>query len=155
MSIGSVSSRADHMLATQARLVNQYLSAQLPTPNLSQQPPAAGLETVSSPQSPASSPQSGAPSLQSPATSPQSAAPSDVREKFDAFVGQSFYGQLLHEMHKTVGKVHYFNGGRAEEAFQGQLDQVLSENMAKANAGQFTGPMFELFNAQTQAANRR
>ena len=84
-----------------------------------------------------------------------SADQGQVREKFDAFVGQSFYGQLLHEMHKTVGKVHYFNGGRAEEAFQGQLDQVLSENMAKANAGQFTGPMFELFNAQTQAANRR
>jgi hypothetical protein len=78
-----------------------------------------------------------------------------VREKFDAFVGQSFYTQLLHEMHKTVGKVPYFNGGRAEEIFQGQLDQVLSENLSKANAHQLTGPMFDLFNAEIQSANRR
>ena len=78
-----------------------------------------------------------------------------VRQKFDAFVGQAFYGQLLKEMHKTVGKSAYFNGGQAEQAFQGQLDQVLAEKMSQNNASQFTGPMFELFNAQTQAANRR
>ena len=83
------------------------------------------------------------------------ASQSQVREKFDAFVGQSFYGQLLHEMHKTVAKTPYFNGGQAEEAFQGQLDQVLSEKMSQANASQFTGKMFDLFNAQMQAANRR
>jgi hypothetical protein len=138
MSIGSVSSRADHQLAAQARLVNQYLSTQAP------KDPAVNAARLASP---VAGVQPATPSPQSPN--------GDVREKFDAFVGQSFYGQLLHEMHKTVGKVHYFNGGRAEEAFQGQLDQVLSEKMAKANAGQFTGPMFDLFSAQIQAANRR
>jgi hypothetical protein len=78
-----------------------------------------------------------------------------VREKFDAFVGQTFYTQLLHEMHKTVAKDPYFNGGRAEEIFTGQLDQVLSEKLSKASAHQFTGPMFDLFSAEIQSANRR
>jgi hypothetical protein len=84
-----------------------------------------------------------------------SADKSQVREKFDAFVGQTFYAQLLHEMHKTVGKDPYFNGGRAEEIFRGQLDQVLSENLSKASAHQFTGPMFDLFSAEIRSANRR
>ena len=141
MNIGSVSSRADHTLAAQARLVNQYLASQQTSAM-----PGSQLSDVASAALPTGAAQ---------VTNGNSADQGLVREKFDAFVGQSFYGQLLHEMHKTVGKVHYFNGGRAEEAFQGQLDQVLSENMAKANAGQFTGPMFELFNAQMQAANRR
>jgi hypothetical protein len=140
MSVGSVSARADHTLAAQARLVNQYLANQQSSPAPGSQ--MADLTTAT-------------PTTGAAQATGGSADQGQVREKFDAFVGQSFYGQLLHEMHKTVGKVHYFNGGRAEEAFQGQLDQVLSENMAKANAGQFTGPMFELFNAQTQAANRR
>ncbi len=91
----------------------------------------------------------------SPGTGAGAADQSQVRDKFDAFVGQTFYGQMLHEMHKTVGKAHYFNGGRAEEAFQGQLDQVLSEKMSEANAHQFTGPMFDLFSAEIQSANRR
>ena len=51
-------------------------------------------------------------------------------------------------MRKTVGKAAYFNGGRAEEIFQGQLDQVIAERLTKANAHDFSGSMFELFNAR-------
>ncbi len=68
-----------------------------------------------------------------------------VREAFDDFVGQTFFTQLLSAMRKTVDKPAYFHGGRAEEIFQGQLDQQLAEYMADASAEQFTGPMFELF----------
>lgn len=67
-----------------------------------------------------------------------------MREAFDSFVGETFYGQMLKEMRKTVGKSAYFDGGRAEEIFRGQLDQKLSEGMAKASSKQFNG-MFELF----------
>jgi hypothetical protein len=74
---------------------------------------------------------------------------SQLREKFDSFVGESFYGQMLQAMHKTVGKPAYFHGGRAEEMFQGQLDQVLSEKMTKANGGSLSASMFDLFNLQT------
>lgn len=72
----------------------------------------------------------------------------DVREAFDQFVGETFYGQMLASMRKTVGKPAYFHGGRAEEIFQGQLDQTLGEQLAKASAGSFSGPMFELFSLQ-------
>ena len=33
---------------------------------------------------------------------------SELREKFDSFVGESFYGQMLQAMHKTVGKAALF-----------------------------------------------
>jgi flagellar protein FlgJ len=86
---------------------------------------------------------------------PQTAAPSPprfdtpkLRETFDQFVGETFYGQMLASMRKTQAKPAYFHGGRAEEIFQGQLDQVLSEQLAKANAGTLSGPMFELFSLQ-------
>lgn len=70
----------------------------------------------------------------------------ELREAFDDFVGQTFYSQMLSAMRKTVDKPAYFHGGQAEEVFQAQLDQTLSERLADATAEQFTGPMFELFN---------
>jgi peptidoglycan hydrolase FlgJ len=68
-----------------------------------------------------------------------------LREAFDSFVGETFYGMMLKEMRKTVGKSAYFDGGRAEEVFRGQLDQKIAQQMSKASAKDFTGPMFELF----------
>ena len=70
----------------------------------------------------------------------------ELREVFDKFVGQSFYSQLLSAMRQTVGRPAYFHGGRAEEVFQAQLDQLLSERLSDAGAESFTEPMFELFN---------
>ena len=74
-----------------------------------------------------------------------SAAEPQLREVFDSFVGEVFYGQMLEAMRKTVGKPTYFHGGQAEEIFRGQLDQVLSQRMAKTDAGGLTDSMFELF----------
>jgi peptidoglycan hydrolase FlgJ len=74
--------------------------------------------------------------------------PTELRKAFDQFVGEAFYGQLLGAMRKTVGEPAYFYGGRAEEIFQGQLDQVMAQEMTEAGANSFTGPMFELFNLQ-------
>lgn len=96
-------------------------------------------------------------SSNTPASMMQPAAPeppslkgnqTELRETFDQFVGEAFYGQLLGAMRKTVGKPAYFYGGRAEEIFQGQLDQTMAEEMTKASADSFSGPMFELFNLQ-------
>ena len=72
----------------------------------------------------------------------------ELRKAFDAFVGETVFGQLLRSMRKTVGKPAYFNGGRAEEIFQQQLDQVLAKNISESSADKFSGPMFELFNLQ-------
>jgi hypothetical protein len=52
---------------------------------------------------------------------------------------------MMSAMRKTVDKPAYFHGGRAEEVFQNQLDQVLSERMTKASADEFANPMYELF----------
>jgi peptidoglycan hydrolase FlgJ len=68
-----------------------------------------------------------------------------LRKAFDDLVGQTFYGMLLKSMRQTVGEPAYFNGGRAEQMFRNQLDQVLAERLSEASAEQFTGPMFELF----------
>ena len=69
----------------------------------------------------------------------------ELRRVFNQFVGETFYGQLLSAMRKTVGRPAYFHGGRAEEVFQAQLDQVLGQRMAEASADSFTKPMFDLF----------
>jgi Rod binding domain-containing protein len=90
-------------------------------------------------------------SSQLPVTLPQRAAFGDVktqatdelRERFTQFVGEAFFGQMLKAMRATVGKPAYFHGGRAEEVFQGQLDQKLAEHLTEASAERFAEPMFE------------
>ena len=67
----------------------------------------------------------------------------ELHEKFTQFVGEAFFGQMLKAMRSTVGKPAYFYGGHAEEVFQGQLDQTMSEHLTKASASKFAEPMFE------------
>jgi peptidoglycan hydrolase FlgJ len=69
----------------------------------------------------------------------------ELRESFDSFVGEAFYGQMIKSMHKMHDKPAFMYGGRAEEAFQSQLDQTLAEQMTKANAHSFTDSMYNLF----------
>jgi hypothetical protein len=72
----------------------------------------------------------------------------ELRQAFDSFVGETFFGQMIKAMRKSVGKPAYFHGGRAEEVFQAELDQTLAKDMARTSADQFTGPMFDLFSMQ-------
>lgn len=99
------------------------------------------LNALSSPAVQAASAQ--APAPQAPKTNGQS--DTKARKAFEDFVGQTFYGQMLKAMRKTVGKAAYLNGGQAEQIFQQQLDQVLTEKLSAATADQFSGPMYELF----------
>lgn len=69
----------------------------------------------------------------------------EMRQVFDQFVGETFYGQMLAAMRKTVGKPAYFHGGRGEEVFREQLDHVLAQEMTKRNASDLTGSMYQLF----------
>ena len=94
---------------------------------------------------------SAARAFQDTAAAPTPPSPSDrddaeLRETFNSFVGQVFFGQLLKSMRKTLGKPAYFHGGRAEEMFQQQLDQILGEKLAETSGKKFSEPMFELFN---------
>jgi len=81
---------------------------------------------------------------------PAAAAQQDaeLEAKFQEFVGQTLFGQMLKSMRKTLHKPAYFHGGRGEEVFQQQLDQVLAEKMSRSTADKFSGPMFELFQMQ-------
>lgn len=67
----------------------------------------------------------------------------ELREKFTQFVGETFYGQMIKSMRATVGQAAYFDGGQAEKAFQGQLDQQLAQYLTEATADRFSGPLFD------------
>lgn len=69
-------------------------------------------------------------------------AAEEVQKTFRKFVGEAFFGQMLKSMRSTQGKPAYFHGGHAEEVFQGQLDQILSEEMTEASADKIADPMF-------------
>ena len=71
-----------------------------------------------------------------------------LREAFTDFVGQTLFGSMLASMRKTVGKPAYMHGGRTEEVFQQQLDQIIVEDMTDASADSLAGPMFDLFTMQ-------
>jgi hypothetical protein len=75
-------------------------------------------------------------------------SPTEVKKAFTDFVGQTMFGQALASMRKTIDKPAYFHGGRAEEVFQGQLDQILSEKLTEASAESFAGPMYDMFMLQ-------
>jgi Rod binding domain-containing protein len=85
------------------------------------------------------------PPVKAKAPSSSAAADPKLRQAFDAFVGEAFFAQTLKSMRKTLGKPAYFHGGRTEEVFQQQLDQVLAEKLSSASGDKLSGPMFELF----------
>jgi len=66
-----------------------------------------------------------------------------VRKAFTSFVGETFFSQMIKSMRSTTDKAAYFHGGKGEEVFTAQLDQVLSEEMTTASADKFANPMFE------------
>jgi flagellar protein FlgJ len=47
-------------------------------------------------------------------------------------------------MRDSLGKPAYFHGGRTEEVFQQQLDQVLAERMTQAQGGRYAEAMYDL-----------
>src|SRR6056297_2762513 len=65
-------------------------------------------------------------------TAPSNGSP-ELKEAFTEFVGQTLFGSMLASMRKTVGKPAYMHGGRTEEVFQQQLDQLIVEDMTKAS----------------------
>lgn len=76
---------------------------------------------------------------------PKAGKEDELQKSFQDFVGQTFFGQMIASMRSTQEDVPYFNGGRAEKIFQGQLDQVLSEELSNSSASTFSDPMFKLF----------
>ncbi len=69
----------------------------------------------------------------------------ELRDKFQDFVGQTFFSELIKSLRTAQQGASYFNGGRAEKVFQGQFDQMMSEHLSEASAKSISDPMFELF----------
>ncbi len=69
-----------------------------------------------------------------PLTVPDPAAPAleRLRTAADGIVGSTFYGTLLRIQRESGLKGPYGHGGRGEEAFRAQLDQVLAEQAGQA-----------------------
>ena len=70
-----------------------------------------------------------------------------LRDVLHQVVGQTLFGQMLKAMRATQEKNPYFDGGRAEEIFQSQLDQVLVEKMTQATSRSLSEPMYKLMKA--------
>jgi hypothetical protein len=76
--------------------------------------------------------------------------PSEIqfRELFHKFIGQVLFGQMLKSMRATQEKNPYFHGGRAEEIFQDELDNVLVEQITKSTTKNLSDPMYNQFQRQ-------
>jgi len=74
----------------------------------------------------------------------------EIKNQFQSIFGELLFGEMLKSMRKTVGKAAYFNGGRAEEIFTQQLEQVLAQHMSHTAAEPLVEPMYELFTLQRQ-----
>ncbi len=71
----------------------------------------------------------------------------ETKAKFQEILGELLFGQMLKSMRQTVGKPAYFHGGRGEEAFTQQLDQILAQKMSRSAGEQFLGPMYEMWSS--------
>ncbi|HLJ11717.1 MAG TPA: rod-binding protein [Planctomycetaceae bacterium] len=72
-----------------------------------------------------------------------------VREKFQDFVGGTFYKEMLKALRSGQKHSKYFYGGQAEEMFRGQMDQQIAEDMAHQYAGHLSDPLFEAYSRQS------
>jgi Rod binding domain-containing protein len=86
--------------------------------------------------SPISTPQFASPrSGEKRAASPFSvgANQKDLFKTAQKWVGQTFFGTLLKQMHESPFKSELFSGGRGGEAFSTLYDQHLAERMSRAS----------------------
>lgn len=72
----------------------------------------------------------------------------ELREAFNDFVGQTFFGELMKQMRSTLDKPAFFHGGMGEDVFQSQLDQIMVERMSDTTAHSLADPMYQLMLAR-------
>ena len=68
-----------------------------------------------------------------------------LRKAFQTFVAGTFYKQMFKSLRKMNKPSAYFHGGQAEEMFRSQMDQEVSENLAKRQGDALSGPMYHAF----------
>jgi hypothetical protein len=80
--------------------------------------------------------------------SPNVGGSDELKQAFQDFVGKTFFSQMIASMRSTQQESAYFNGGQAEKIFQGQLDQILTDEITQASSSQIAEPMYRLFQLQ-------
>lgn len=75
----------------------------------------------------------------------------ELKEAFQDFVAGTFYKQMFKAFRSAQNKPAYFHGGQAEEMFQAQLDQQISEDLAKGQGSTFSDTLFSAFSRQLNA----
>jgi len=79
----------------------------------------------------------------------------ELKEAFQKFVAGTFYKQMFKAMREGQNKPAYFHGGQAEEMFQSQLDQQISEDLATREGGGLSDTLFSAFSRQLNAASSK
>lgn len=77
----------------------------------------------------------------------------ELKEAFQKFVAGTFYKQMFKAMREGQNKPAYFHGGQAEEMFQAQLDQQISEDLATGAGSSLADTLFSSFSRQLNAAS--
>lgn len=78
-----------------------------------------------------------------------------VKEKFQDFTAGTFYKQMLKAMRDTQQKPAYFHGGQAEEVFQSQMDDIVTNNLAKSHGASLSDSLFKVYQQQRHAAGAK
>ncbi|MFO0948675.1 MAG: rod-binding protein [Planctomycetota bacterium] len=68
-----------------------------------------------------------------------------LHDKFQEFVAGTFYKTLLAAMRKTTSGKTLIHGGRAEEIFQSQLDNTLTDQLANSHGSSLSDKMYQQF----------
>lgn len=86
-------------------------------------------------------------------------APSDselaVQGKFQEFVSGTFYKQMLKALRAAEKPPAYMNGGQAEKIFRSQLDEIVTDSLAKRPGEKMADTLFQQFAVQHPDLVRR
>jgi len=84
--------------------------------------------------------------------SPRDRALGRLRETVDQVLGSVFYGPLLRGVRSSSLKGSVGHGGRGEDIFQAQLDQIFAERAGQAGSGGLGDTLYDRF-ARAAAAH--
>lgn len=77
-----------------------------------------------------------------------------LRQATDQLVGSVFYGTLLKTMRANGLRGKYGHGGRGEEVFAAQLDQILAERAGRARGYDLSDAIMGQLDRQVRALAR-
>lgn len=69
----------------------------------------------------------------------------ELKEKFQDFVAGTFYKEMLKSMRNTQNKPAYFHGGQAEDIFQSQMDDLVTQDLARKHGDKIAGPLYTVY----------